>query len=100
MSQYDAAAIPMYSAMQTTPDTAPFVHLPPRISIDEKNDALAYGADASMRMNLADADAAPERELNEILWRSIKGRQSIMPPAIRTAFVHRVNRGEGDDDWR
>jgi YVTN family beta-propeller protein len=100
MSQYDAAAVPMYNAMQTTPDTAPFVHLPPRISIDEKNDALAYGADASMRMNLADADAAPERELNEILWRSIKGPHAVVPPAVRSAFVRRVDRWDGDDDRR
>ena len=101
MSQYDAAAMPMYNAMQTTPDAAPFVHLAPRISLDEKNDALAYGADASMRMNLADADAAPERELNEILWRAIKGPHAIVPPAVRNAFVRRVTAGDGDDDdWR
>jgi YVTN family beta-propeller protein len=98
MSQYDAAATPMYNAMQTTPVVSPFVHLAPRISIDEKNDSLAYGADASMRMNLADADAAPERELNEILWRSIKGPNAVMPPAVRSAFVRRVAGADADVD--
>jgi YVTN family beta-propeller protein len=102
MSQYDAAATPLYNAMQTTPDVSPYVHLAPRISIDEKNDALAYGAEASMRMNLADADAAPERELNEILWRSIKGPRATMPPAVRSAFVRRRDAIDGlplmDDD--
>jgi YVTN family beta-propeller protein len=101
MSQYDAAAMPLYNALQTTPDASPFVHLAPRISIDEKNDTLAYGAEASMRMNLADADVAPERELNEILWRSIKGPRAVLPPAVRSAFVRRVSGGDvDDDDWR
>jgi len=30
--------------MQMTPDLRPFAQLPARISIDEKNDELAYGA--------------------------------------------------------
>jgi DNA-binding beta-propeller fold protein YncE len=97
MSQYDAAATPMYGAMQMTPDQRPFVQLAARISIDEENDELAYGADASLRMNLADADMAPERELNEILWRSIKGPNAVVPPAVRSAFVHRASSGDPDD---
>jgi hypothetical protein len=69
----------------------------PRVSIDEKNDALAWGADASMRMNLAEADLADERELNEIVWRSVKGPRVVMPPAVRSAFVRRST-GRGPDD--
>jgi hypothetical protein len=97
MSQYDGSATPMYGAMQMTPELRPFVQLAARISIDEKNDELAYGADASLRMNLADADLAPERELNEILWRSIKGPNAVVPPAVRSAFVHRAASGDPDD---
>ena len=100
MSQYDAAATPMYNAFQTTPDVTPFVHLAPRVSIDEKNEALAWGADASMKMNLAEADLAPERELNEIVWRSVRGRHSIMPPAVRSAFVRAAAGIDADDDRR
>ena len=100
MSQYDAAAMPMYNAMQPTPEAAPFTHLAPRISLDEKNDSLAYGADASMRMNLADADMAPERELNEILWRSIKGANTTVPPAVHASFIRRVTAADADDDDR
>jgi hypothetical protein len=101
MSQYDAAAAPMYNTFQAVPDRSPFVHLAARIPIDETNDALAYGADASTRMNMADADLAPERELNEILWRSIKGPRAVVPPAVRSAFIRRVSAAAGDDDdWR
>jgi DNA-binding beta-propeller fold protein YncE len=98
MSQYDASASPMYNAMQPAADAAPFVHLAPRISLDEKNDQFAFGAEASMRMNLAEADMAPERELNEILWRSIKG--TSMPPIVRSAFVRKAAAGDDDDDKR
>lgn len=53
-----------------------------------------------MRMNLAEADMAPERELNEILWRSVKGADSPMPPTVRSAFIRRVGSGDDDDDRR
>src|SRR5262249_61021889 len=96
---YGAAATPMYNAVHPPPAATPFVRLAPRVSIDEKNDLLAWGAEASMRMNLAEADLAPERELNEIIWRSVKGANAIMPPAVRSAFV-RPARGDAADDDR
>jgi hypothetical protein len=49
-------------------------------------------------MDLETADVAPERELNEIIWRSVRGAHSVMPPAVRSAFVRRV--ADGDDDDR
>jgi len=98
MSQYDAAATPMYNAMQATPDPAPYTRLPPRIDIDEKNDVLAYGAEASSRMDMSAADLAPESELNEILWRSIKGARSTVPPVVRSAFVRTPRSRDTDDD--
>jgi hypothetical protein len=98
MSQYDAAATPAYNAFQATPDLTPFTQLEARVSIDEKNDQRAWGAEASMRMNLAEADMAPERELNEILWRSVKGAHAPMPPMVRSAFVRRV--ADADKDGR
>jgi YVTN family beta-propeller protein len=98
MTQYDAAATPMYNVFQPTPNLAPYSHLEPKIALDEKNDQWAWGAEASSRMNMAEADLAPEREFNEIIWRSVKGSRSPMPPAVRSAWVH--TRGDGDDDDR
>jgi hypothetical protein len=98
MSQYDAAATPAYNAFQTTPVLSPFAHLEPRMSLDEKNDERAWGAEASLRMNLAEADLAPDLELNEILWRSVKGPTSPMPAIVRSAFIRRA--ADADDDER
>ncbi len=98
MSQYDAAATPAYNAFQTTPVLSPFAHLEPRISLDERNDERAWGAEASLRMNLAEADLAPDLELNEILWRSVKGPTSPMPAIVRSAFIRRVADADDDDE--
>ncbi len=97
MTQYDAAATPMYDAFQTTPDLTPFTALAARVPIDEKNDKYSYGAEASLRMNLDEVDRAPEQELNEILWRSVKGAGAIMPPPVRAAFL-RVAEPDADED--
>ncbi len=98
MSQYDAAAPPMYRAFQATPDLAPFAHREARVALDEKNSPLAWGAAASQAMDLGEADLAPELELNEILWKSVRGAASPMPPPVHAAFVRPVEAREGDDD--
>jgi DNA-binding beta-propeller fold protein YncE len=87
MSQYDAAAAPMYGSFQPTPVLTPFTHREARVSLDEKNDAGAPGAAASMAMDLDEPDRAPDLELNEIIWRAVKGPASTMPPPVRAAFV-------------
>jgi hypothetical protein len=97
MSQYDAAATPMYNAFQTTPVATPFTGLPARVPLDERNDWSSPGAAASLRMNLKEADLAPDLELNQIIWKSVRGADSVMPPPRRTAFVRPI---EGDDDDR
>jgi hypothetical protein len=98
MSQYDAAATPMYNAFQPTPELTPFTHRPARVSLDEKNDWSSPGAAASLRMNLREADMAPELELNEILWQSVHGRGAIMPPPRRTGFIRPIPEADHDDD--
>ncbi len=98
MSNLDAGATPMYAAFQSTPVLTPYTLRPARIDIQEKNAADAWGADASARMYLAEADLAPEQELNIIVWKSVKGPNSIMPPPVRAAFVRALIVGDDDDD--
>jgi hypothetical protein len=75
MSQYDAAATPMHSAFTTKPNLAPYTALPARIALDERNDPEAWGAEASAALNLEEPDRAPERALNEIVWKSVRGAE-------------------------
>ena len=58
----------------------------------------AWGAAASAAMYLAEADLAPEQELNEIIWKSVKGADSVMPPPVRAAFIRALAALADDDD--
>ena len=84
MSQYDASAVPMWALFQSSPDPRPYTAREPGISINEKNTVLSYGARKSMKMDLDEADDADDDELNQIVWKSVKGTESPMP-ARRTA---------------
>lgn len=92
MSQYDAAATPMFASFGTRANLTPYAVRPPRISLTEVNLPGAPGAKRSAEMNFADADAAPDLEFNEIIWKSVRGKDSVMPAPVRSAF------GRGKDD--
>jgi YVTN family beta-propeller protein len=79
MSQYDAAAMPMYASFGTEPVVTPFNAIQPLIDVNAKNTKDSYGAAASRRMDFSDLDRAPMNALNEILWKSIKGADSPTP---------------------
>jgi len=96
MSQYDAAATPAFAAFATKPNPAPYTTRSARVPLDETNRPDAPGAQASLQMNLIEADLAPERELNEIVWKSVRGRDSVMPAPVRAAFVRPIP--DEDDD--
>jgi len=82
MSQYDAAALPMYASFGTTPDTTPFNVLAPQIDVNERNTAKSYGAAESKHMDFSDLDRAPMHNLNAIIWRSVKGAEAPVPVPV------------------
>ena len=94
MTQFDAAAQPMYGSFQAAADLTPFMHLPAGVSLDECNAAQAWGAADSAKMDFREADAADEQRLNEIIWRSVRGADHPMPPPVRAAFF--VPHGDRD----
>jgi hypothetical protein len=98
MSQYDAAATPMYNAFQNRPVLTAYTSRAARVPLDDRNTAASWGALASLEMNLDEADLAPELPLNEILWKSVRGADSPMPPPVRAAFVRPLAGAEDDDD--
>jgi YVTN family beta-propeller protein len=82
LSQYDAAATPFYAAFGVTADLTPFKGLPAQYDVNEMNSPKAYGARESAKMNFAEADEAPMHRLNEIIWKSVRGAASPMPPPV------------------
>ena len=43
MSQFDAAATPMFNSFQATPDLRPYQALPANVDLEERNSAHAWG---------------------------------------------------------
>jgi hypothetical protein len=97
MTQFDAAAMPMFNAFDAQADLRPYAALEPRVDIHATNQALAWGADMSEKMDFSIPDAADDLLLNEIVWRSVRGANSPMPPPVRAAFVF-ARAGDDDDD--
>jgi YVTN family beta-propeller protein len=95
MSQYDAAATPMWRAFTSKPDFTPFKAIEPAYDLNERNVADNELSRRSQYFNLTKLDAVPEREFNEVLWKAIKGLDSEMPAPVRAAFV---KMGDDDDD--
>ena len=86
MSQYDAAATPMYAALSDRQNLEPYTHLEPTYDLNEMNTKQAWGAEESLKMDLSDFDLAPMFALNEIIWKNVKGADSEMPlPVSRFA---------------
>ena len=82
MSQYDAAAMPMYASFGTTPVATPFTATPAEIDVNAKNTKNSYGAAESSKMDFSDVDRAPMHALNAIIWKSIKGADSPVPTPV------------------
>ena len=63
----------MAGAFTAVADLAPYTHEPSRIDLMAKNTKLSYGADRSEKMDFSDYDLVDDWEMNEILWRAVKG---------------------------
>lgn len=98
MSQFDAAALPMYASFQAKPDLTPYAARPAQVDIKEKNVATAYGAKESLAMDFSREDAADDLRLNEVIWRSVRGANSPMPPPVRASFVFAKSDDDDDDE--
>ena len=98
MSQFDAAARPMYGSFTPEPDLAPYVALPANINLTETNLKTAWGAEASEKLDLSAEDRADDLIFNEIIWKAVKGADSPMPPPVRAAFVLPTVEEDDDDD--
>ncbi|HEV3418261.1 MAG TPA: bifunctional YncE family protein/alkaline phosphatase family protein [Pirellulales bacterium] len=100
LSQFDAAATPMYNAFQSRANTAPYQHRGAGVDLAAMNGLLAWGVKDSARMDFSREDAADDNLLNEVIWHSVRGADSPMPPPVHAAFVRAsaAPRPDGDDD--
>jgi len=84
MTHFDAAARPMASAFQAMPDLRPYTAEKPRISLEERNPAGTVTAARSAALDFSEADRIDDFELNDILWRALRG--AAAPAPVRSRF--------------
>ncbi len=87
MTQYDAAATPMWKSFSNTADLTPFRSLPANVNlrdVNTKNNDLARRSEA---FDFSKEDQIPDLEFSEVIWKAVKGEHSIMPAPRRSAFL-------------
>lgn len=97
MTQFDAAATPMYRSFHNRPDFSPFIGLPAQVDVNAKNLATAWGAKESEMLDLSREDAADDLLFGDIIWRSVKGADHPAPAPVRAAFVFAEFEEEDED---
>jgi hypothetical protein len=97
MTQYDAAATPMWRCFNKTPDLSPFQSVPALVDMNEKNTALNEWQERSEKFDLTKEDAVPDLEFNKVLWHGIKGSHIPFPGPRRAAFINLKNEKDEDD---
>ncbi len=98
MSQYDAAATPMWKAFTNMADTLPFRSRGANMDINERNTAWNELAEKSAGFDLTRQDRVPEGLFNEVLWKSVRGADAGVPAPIRAAFLKTIPKKEDQDD--
>lgn len=97
MSQYDAAAEPMWRCFSATPDMSPFTAVPALVDLNEKSTKNNAGAKLSATFDFSKEDRIPDLVFSEVIWKAVKGEHSIMPAPRRSAFVKMVDKKDDDD---
>jgi YVTN family beta-propeller protein len=98
MSQYDAAALPLYNCFTNKPDVMPYMVKPALVDLRQRNVAVNESSKKSALFNLADEDKVPDLQLNEVIWKYVKGENSVMPAPKRSAFVILEQKKKKDTD--
>ena len=97
MSQYDAAAEPMWRCFSSTPDFTPFQSVAANVDLDEKNTKSTTSARLSETLDFSKEDRIPDLIFSEVIWKAVKGEESIMPAPRRSAFLKLADKEQEED---
>lgn len=95
MSQYDAAATPMWRCFSPKADMTVFTAKPLQVDINEKNQVLNAWQRKSETFDFSKEDRIPDRAFTEVIWKAVKGENAVVPAPRRAAFV-KTNSEEKD----
>ena len=98
MSQYDAAATPMWRSFTHQPNFSTYRHIPANVDLNEINLQKNRLSKLSKYFDFTKEDRVPEDIFNEVLWKGIKGMDAKVPKPMRAAFVLVPNSDKKEDD--
>jgi len=93
MSQFDAAARPMYNSFTEKPTLTTYKHEKPKTDLNEINKPDGFGVEWMEKQNLAKEDTLDDFIFSEIIWKAVKGKHSVIPPPVRATFFIPVKAG-------
>jgi YVTN family beta-propeller protein len=96
MSQYDAAATPVWRCLDNTPDHPAFKARPANIDLNLKNQVVSEWQKKSETFDFSKEDNVNDTDFNEVIWRAVKGLDSPCPPSVRAAFFMPVEKKDID----
>lgn len=96
MSQYDAAAEPLWRCFNQTANHPSFQSLPNLVDLNLKNTADNKMSRISETFDFAKEDRIPDGQFNEVIWAAIHGLNSVCPAPVHAAFFTTAK--EDDDD--
>ena len=95
MSQYDAAATPLWRCFNKEADLTTFTAKPLQTDINAKNSVENTWQRKSETFDFSGEDRIPDRQFTEVIWKAVKGADAVVPAPRRAAFV---KANEKDDD--
>jgi len=98
MTQYDAAATPMWRCFTNTINAKPYTAIMPQVNLKDKNTAMNEWQRRSEKFDLSKEDAVPDLEFNVVLWHGLKGSNIPFPGPKRAAFYKPIKKEDKDDD--
>ena len=97
MSQYDAAAMPMWRSFDSVARPSDFKAISPNVDLRTKNVAKNEWQRKSELFNFEKEDTNNDVAFNLVLWHGLKGDKVPFPGPTRAAFVYPIIKKDLDD---
>lgn len=98
MTQFDAAATPMWRSFTPVLDAAVFNCRPAQVNLNEVNPDKTKLAAMSVGLDFSKEDIIPDQILNNIIWKAVKGEDAVCPAPARAAFLKATRTTSIDKD--
>ena len=97
MSQYDAAAMPMWRSFDSVSKPSDFKAISPNVDLQSKNVVRNEWQRKSELFNFEKEDTNNDVAFNLVLWHGLKGDKIPFPGPTRAAFVYPIIKKDLDD---